>query len=96
MKIEWTEDLSGGTNERPIWALRGVAGDVAVERRSDVTLNTSTRRLENMRLEVLDGIRAGLGLPQDALREGDITGVAEAMAALRRMALKAERVEAER
>lgn len=87
MKIEWTEDLSGGTDERPVWALRGAAGDVAVEVRRVVTLQP-LRRLESLRLEVLDGIRAGLGLPQDAIEEGDITGVAEAMGAMRRMALE--------
>lgn len=85
MKIEWTEDLCGGTNDRPAWTIRGAADGVVVELRHSVHLNTSTRRLENLRMEVLDGIRAGLGLPQEALQESDIASVAAAMGALRRM-----------
>lgn len=85
MNIEWIEDLCGGTADRAAWVIKGAAGGVVVELRQGVHLNTSARRLENMRMEVLDGIRAGLGLPQDAIQEGDIAGSAAAVGALRRM-----------
>lgn len=88
MKIEWGEDLGGGTNERPVWALRGAVNDVAAEVRLDVTLNTTTRRLEKLRLDVLDCIRAGLGLPEDAIGEEDTRDRPAAMGALRRMAME--------
>lgn len=95
MKIEWHEDLCGGTSERPAWTVRALAGDVVVELRHNVTINSTSRRLENLRMEALDGVRAGLGLPQDAIEEGDITGVAAAMGALRGMAQEALLLEME-
>lgn len=96
MKIEWSEDTAQGTQEHPVWTVRGAVGGVAVEVRHDVTLNTSTHRMETMRLGVLDGIRAGLGLHVNDLQEEDIESVSAAMGALRRMALKAEQETKER
>ena len=85
MNIEWTEDLAGGTADRPTWTVRARAGDVVVELRHGVRLSGTPRHLQNMRIAALDSIRAGLGLPQDAIQEDDSKGVAEAMGALRRM-----------
>lgn len=94
MRIEWYEDTAGGTGgteKHLLWTLRGRAGGVVVEIHRSAAINSSVRYLETLRLQVLDGIRSGLGLPEGSVTETDSVDISAAMDALRRMAKEAGR-----